>query len=316
MALKLVFILRHRITQWALLLGAGVTAVWFFVSSFSDITRIIDRASIVFVLTAIPFAALHLIAGFIAWRIARGSEKFVESVFHDAALFFASQLGKYIPGGIGNLAVMVSISNFDRFHERRGVPAMVFVTVLSASTGLMIAAVIGFWLGLHVRLAALSMCLAALLFLALLASLKFRCRRLRPLLQRFTLDININRFLRVLLWVSISWVFAGFHIVILFMATGLSFSWTYFLIALASYAFAWSVGTLFIAAPAGIGAREAALLLFSAGIFLESEVFIVALVSRIVLSALDVGLAGWGIAKIKKPRPAPSVSKVAELDRD
>ena len=296
-------LLRSRATQLSLVAIAMVAAGWFVFTNLSEIEEVIDTVSVFFVLVAVPFAGLHLFTSFLAWKIARGSEGFLKNLSNDAALFFAAQLGKYIPGGVGNFALMLSIDNLGAKSMKHSVPALAFVTVLSASTGLIVGGGIGMFHGLPVHLAATSLILGVALTALMFAWSRLkRFNFLSPLVS-FLEEMVVPRLVGIIFLVLLGWVFVGFHIVFLFMATGLTFSLPLYGLTLGLYAFGWSVGTLTVAAPAGIGVRETAFIMFSAGLFFASEIFMVALMSRILFLALDVGVGVWGLAKINKFRP-------------
>ncbi len=62
-------------------------------------------------------------------------------------------------------------------------------------------------------------------------------------------------------------------------------------VSVGAYALAWVVGFLAVAAPAGVGVREAVLVLVLAPLLETPEALSVALLSRVVLTLADLGLA-------------------------
>ena len=62
-----------------------------------------------------------------------------------------------------------------------------------------------------------------------------------------------------------------------------------------AFALAWCVGYVAFIIPAGAGAREAALVLMLSGVMSPGRALLVAVVSRVLMSGADLGLAGVAI---------------------
>jgi uncharacterized membrane protein YbhN (UPF0104 family) len=69
-----------------------------------------------------------------------------------------------------------------------------------------------------------------------------------------------------------------------------------FALALGAYALAWAVGFLIIFVPGGIGPRELALIAVLAPVIPSASALVVALASRVVMTAGDLAWAGVGLA--------------------
>lgn len=75
------------------------------------------------------------------------------------------------------------------------------------------------------------------------------------------------------------------------------------LLSTGAFAGAWSIGFLLVIAPAGAGAREAALILLLGSGMSGPQATVVAVVSRLLMTAGD--LAWGGVAALAAPKRAP-----------
>jgi uncharacterized membrane protein YbhN (UPF0104 family) len=119
----------------------------------------------------------------------------------------------------------------------------------------------------------------------------------RPPLER---PADLAATLRAVGWSLLGWALFGAHIWLLSMAAGGSGK-TLPLTAAGAYALAWTVGFLVFIAPGGIGAREAALTIALSPMLPAGAPIVVAIVSRVVFTLVD--LIGAGTAFLLGGRP-------------
>src|SRR5665647_371356 len=97
-------------------------------------------------------------------------------------------------------------------------------------------------------------------------------------------------------WSVAGWLLAGLQIWLLGIAAGMEASATSYLICAGGYALAWSLGFLFVPVPAGVGVREVVLVAVLSGVLDHGGVLVVVLISRAILTVVDIGLAGTAAA--------------------
>jgi uncharacterized membrane protein YbhN (UPF0104 family) len=107
---------------------------------------------------------------------------------------------------------------------------------------------------------------------------------------------------RALAWTTLGWLFYGAHAWLL-ISEFAGRSAHVFALALGAYALAWAVGFLIIFVPGGIGPRELALIAVLAPVIPSASALVVALASRVVMTAGDLAWAGVGLAVGRAGRP-------------
>jgi len=75
-----------------------------------------------------------------------------------------------------------------------------------------------------------------------------------------------------------------------------------------AFALAWVVGLVVVVAPAGVGAREGALVLLLAGTMGTGDALVLALLSRAVLVVVDLISAAATLGGRSRRRPVPGES--------
>ncbi len=210
-------------------------------------------------------------------------------------VFFVGQLGKYLPGSVWPVVTQMELARRYAVPRVRTATAAVVAMVLSLLCGVLVAAATlplvaadearGYaWLLLAVP------ALAALL----------RPRTLNPLLRwalraarRPPLDhaVTWSGIARAGGWAVLMWVCYGVQVWLL--ARDLGGSGAELLpLSLGAFAVAWSAGFLFVVAPAGVGVREAGIVLFLGPAIGTPEATVVAVCSRLLLTLADLVWAG------------------------
>jgi uncharacterized membrane protein YbhN (UPF0104 family) len=212
-------------------------------------------------------------------------------------IWFIAQLGKYVPGKVWVLAAQVELGRQYKVPRLRMVSATLLNMAITMATGLAIAAVAlpltspdatakYWWL-----FAVAPVLLASLHPKIVTWALNLGLRIIkRPPLER---PADLAATLRTVGWNLIGWALFGVHIWLLALAaggTGKSLPFA----AIGAYALAWTVGFLFFIAPGGLGAREAALAITLGPVLPAGAPLVVAIVSRVVFTLVD--LIGSGVA--------------------
>jgi glycosyltransferase 2 family protein len=286
-----------------LLVAAAVVValVWGVARNWTEISQDLQRVSLGAVLLSFAPAALGTWLTMLGWRVVLAD---LGSPLHMApagGVFFVGQLGKYLPGSVWTVLVQADMASHLHVPRRRtGVAGLVTIG-LSVLTGILVglpalplllrqsSGGTG-WLVLAVPL------LAVLAWPALLnrmIALGLRVLR-RPPLEH---SLSARAVLTTVVLYAVAWLLFGVHILVLSFSVGAGASAT--LASLTGYALAGSLGMLTVILPAGLGARDAILTLVLASAMPVSAGTAVAIVSRFVVTIVDVLAAagGWAYAR-------------------
>lgn len=212
------------------------------------------------------------------------------------AVFFVSQLGKYIPGGVWTIAAQVDMAR--RHGLRRaamGVGALLFIG-FHVATGIVVAALL---LPLGTPdllreqpwvLAVTALPLLGLLPPVLNTGIGVGLRLVRqPALPR---PLRGRELLRPLGWLLPVWtVFGLATYVVAQPLLDRGDRLTLLLLSVGGFALAWVVGVLVIPAPAGVGARELALVFALSPMLTVTQATSVAVILRVAHTTSDLALA-------------------------
>lgn len=221
-----------------------------------------------------------------------------------SAVFFVSQIGKYVPGGVWNLVAVSELAADRQVPRRRSLAGMAVTLLISIATGLVVAA-FGLALapegaraqfGVAVWFLPVLVVLLVPAVLNRLISVALRVTR-RPPLEH---ELSTGGTLAAVAWSFVAWLLAGLHLWLLALATGQEASARSFALAAGGYALAWVVGFVVIVVPAGVGAREVVLIAVLAGVLDQGAVLVVTIVSRVLLTAIDLIMAGLGWAALRR----------------
>jgi uncharacterized membrane protein YbhN (UPF0104 family) len=225
------------------------------------------------------------------------------SLCHASHMFFLSQLGKYVPGGVWNIVAAAEIGADYRIPRRQSVSAMVVAVLVSIVTGLALAVVSmpfapeGATLNSGRAVWALPIFVTVLAPPVLNRLLNAALRMIRrPSLKQ---PVTAHGIKAAVLWSVLAWLFAGAHIWILGSAVGLEASFNTLALVTGGYALAWSTGFLIFISPAGAGVRELVLAALLASELEPGGVLVVVLISRAILTWWDL-LLGLGAATMAR----------------
>ena len=216
-----------------------------------------------------------------------------------AKISFVSQLGKYVPGVVWAFAAQVELGREAGVPRRRSLTAVAVSLAITIGAGLAVAAaatpiaspglVQRYWWALAaVPVIVIGLCPPV--FGRMMDGLLSLARR-EPLERRLTWP-NLAR---AVAWTLLGWALLGLQVWLLLadMVTG---GPRLYLLATGGYALAFSVSTLLIVFPSGIGAREVVLVAALATVLSPGNAVAVALVVRVVTTASDLAWGGIGLA--------------------
>jgi glycosyltransferase 2 family protein len=252
---------------------------------------------------SISGAALAAVAGagcmMLAWREVLadlGTPLAVPAAFR---IMFVAQLAKYVPGAVWAFAAQVELGHDYRVPRRRGATAVVIALALVLGVGLLMAAVAlsvasagaarQYWWALAITpLILIGLCppvLGRLLDRALMLV------RWPPLERR----PSARGVARALAWTALGWLLWGLQAWVLVRdITGRGAH--VLVLAIGAYAIAWSAGILIVVFPGGIGPREVALVAALAPVMPRGAALVIALISRVVMTASDLIWGAVGLA--------------------
>ncbi|WP_336923860.1 lysylphosphatidylglycerol synthase domain-containing protein [Aquipuribacter sp. SD81] len=214
-----------------------------------------------------------------------------------AHVFLVGQLGKYLPGSLWHVVAQVELAADHGVSRRRSASATVVHVVVVFATALVLG-VSGFALvpdllpGGYSWVALLVVPLLVLLWPPVLNRVLARVLALarRPPLEH---TISHRGAWRTTGLAFASWLSIGAQTVVLVSRVGdIGLSVRLVVLGVTAFALAWCVGFVTVISPAGAGAREAALVLMLSGVMSPGRALLVAVVSRVLMTAADLGLAG------------------------
>ncbi|MFD3688719.1 lysylphosphatidylglycerol synthase domain-containing protein [Nocardiopsis sp. NPDC058631] len=227
-------------------------------------------------------------------------------------VMFVGQLGKYLPGSVWAFVAQVELARDWHVPRSRGAAATLLAVGVTVAVSLAVAAVT---LPLSSAEAARrwwwALALAPLLLAALhprvvgwgirLAALPFA--RFREVAEAGPLGLGGRAMAAAVGWTLVAWVPLGAHVWLLTWAVG-GDALRSLGPAAGAYALAWTLGLLVVFAPAGLGVREAVLVVALAPVVDAGAALVVAVLSRLVMTVADLGWAGLSV--LLSPATAPA----------
>ncbi|TFI57486.1 hypothetical protein E2493_14865 [Sphingomonas parva] len=291
--------LKSRPARAAFLLVAVAAAVAALATMRDQVSEGLSRVATADLGAALCFSLLHLLCAAAVWRAVLSELR--SGITAPAALriFFLSQIGKYLPGGIFTFAAAAEMGHDAGLSRRYTVSTLVITLVLTLATGTSLALVLlpladpvalapYWWVGLAV--VAIAPVLHPAVLRRLLAFARVRTER----------DLTGRGIAIASAWAAACWVTIGLQVWLLAGAVGAPLSFATLCLATGGYALAWVVGFLVIIAPGGFGARDAVLALVLASHLGPAEALVVSLLSRVVTTAAE--FAGAAVALVLSRR--------------
>ncbi|WP_047867392.1 YbhN family protein [Nocardiopsis sp. RV163] len=220
-----------------------------------------------------------------------------------ARVMFVGQLGKYLPGSVWAFVAQVELARDWNVPRTRGAAATLLAVGVTVAAGLAVAAVS---LPLSSAEAARRWWWALALAPVLLAALHPRVvgwgirlaarpfARFREVAEAGPLDVRGRSMAAAVGWTLVAWMPLGLHVWLLTWAVG-GEALRSLGPAVGAYALAWTLGLLVVFAPAGLGVREAVLVVALAPVVDAGAALVVAVLSRLVMTVADVAWAGLSV---------------------
>ncbi|WOF24177.1 lysylphosphatidylglycerol synthase domain-containing protein [Microbacterium betulae] len=303
---RVVGALRSPAVKWAFLAIALAFAVWFVARNWTGISTALRDMPAWTLGASLGASVVYVALTLVAWRTILKDLGHPLGLGPSTALFGLSQLGKYIPGGVWNIAAAADLGLAHRIPARRSVAAMSVAVLISMVSGVAVGAV-GFLVAPTPALAEWAWVMwfgVPLLVLLLppvmnrLLALVWRAMRLAPLDTSFsTAGIGAAT-----LWSVLAWIAAGLSVGFLAVGLGAPLTAATWVQSTGGYALAWVAGFVVVFAPAGAGVREVVLAAALAGALPAAAAVALVLVSRVLLTVVDLCLAGAGVLVARAER--------------
>ncbi|GAB7004487.1 lysylphosphatidylglycerol synthase transmembrane domain-containing protein [Nocardioides sp. AN3] len=221
-----------------------------------------------------------------------------------ARVYFVSQIGKYIPGSVWPMLMQMELTRRHGLSKTANAAGMLVAMLV----GIVTSGLIGVGALVLVNRDALQTYWFVLLVLPLgLFMLKptILSRTVMLLAKLLRKDVRLDppeskHLLLAAAWSMVSWLLFGVHAWIIAKDIAASGD-VPFGQALGAFALAWLVGFLVVISPAGVGAREGVLVVAFSGSLTTAEGLAFAVVSRVVLTAVDALAALVGT--LLRPHP-------------
>jgi hypothetical protein len=292
---------RGRAT-WKTLARAGVLLLSFAVllvalaRRWSEVEPLLGRLSILAVASAAVAVLVGALCSFLSWRAILTDLGSPVPLSAGMRIYFLGQLGKYLPGSIWTALVQMELGRDYQIPRRASAAAAAISMFMVLGVGLLVALFVLPLLGSGAfgqyswALAVLPLLLLTLYppLLNRLVRVLLRLARREPMPK----DLTLAGIVRSAGWALLMWAFYGLQI--WFLARGIGVGGPALLVrVMGAFAGAWAIGFLLVVAPAGVGAREAALILLLDPVMPGPQATVIAVVSRLLFTLADFG---WGAA--------------------
>ena len=300
---------RSRLARWGFVAVAVGLADWAVVSHRTEVLsalRRLDAATLA--AAALATAGNVLLAGMVWWTAMSdlGSRLPLRVA---ARIFYIGQLGKYVPGSVWPLIAQAELGRDYQVPRRRTATATVVTMLLGVTSALLLALVtLPFAPGgvLPAGVGWVELLVIPLLVVLHPAVLSRGVNRALRLAGREPLEqpTSLGGTARATAWAVGSWAFAGLQVFVLAVGLGAPADAGTLALAIGGYALAWAVGFVVVVAPAGAGARELVLAAFLSRVLDSGSIVVAVLLSRVLFTCLDLGLAGLAVIAVRRHLPA------------
>lgn len=284
--------------RWSLFLVAAALLTWAVLSQWDAVAAAAADVGWGAVVLATLAAMAALGFNTLSWRAVMRSVGLEAPGMEAASVFLVSQAGKYVPGAVWPVLAQSEFANAHGLSRTRGMTG----SLVAMAVGVVTAGVVG-TLGLVVwapgALADYWWALVVVVALATLLVPAVLTRALRLVLRLLRRSAELPTIAgRALLvsaaWSAANWLALGLQawILLRILAPGTESLWS---LATGAFALAWLVGFLVVFAPAGVGPREAALVVLLAAVATRPEALALALLSRFAMTLADAVGLGCGV---------------------
>jgi uncharacterized membrane protein YbhN (UPF0104 family) len=300
--------------KWAAAVVAVVLLVVGVARQWSEIVADFARLDAATVTLGVVLTLVALVANMLSWRAMMAATGARVRLAAASSIFFVGQLGKYIPGGVWSIAAQAELGRahgLARTGSAVASLASMLVSMVTAALVGIVALLFGspdgvstfWWLGIVVVIGLIALTPPVLGRLIAIAMKVLR----RPA-QEITLTWRGT--VMSIVWSVLMWLAYGGQATFVLQAFGAG-SAALFPVATGAYAVAWLVGFLVVIAPAGLGPREAVLLLLLGSVTNQTGALALAVISRAFMTLGDVVLAGLGSGLAVRHRRRTTVADPA-----
>jgi uncharacterized membrane protein YbhN (UPF0104 family) len=283
------------------LVAAVGFALWRFGPESADVGEDMLHASPLAMLLALVFTFIGLIAFGLMWlRVVRGYG-YTIGWRRGLGIFFIGQLGRYILGSVWSFGAQATMARDVGIPFRTTLTAgLVGLGISLASSGFVGGLVVAFGL-LPIPVPGFVGIIVAVVALAAMSPWVINFFGTRFAGKTAILRFGIRDIAVILLLMIVTWVAYGLSLI--FVSTGVGTPTTGWFdsvgTATGAYALAYIVGVVIVFAPAGLGAREAALTVLLVPLFSLESAAAVAVLARIPTTIADFTLAlvAWLLAR-------------------
>lgn len=220
------------------------------------------------------------------------------------AVYATGQLGKYVPGGIWTVLAHAEAGRASGLSRASTGSASLIAMIITLGTGVIVGAGALFgssgglggywWLALVLAACVVALHPRVITMLLRIAAKVLRRDVIVPTITWATLS-------RAVAWTLVGWIVFGTHLYAVAQALEIEADGM-FARSIGAYALAWAVGFVVVFAPAGVGVREVAMVAVLGPTIDDTAAVALAITSRLVLTAADLGWGAWGIAMIRSIR--------------
>jgi uncharacterized membrane protein YbhN (UPF0104 family) len=303
--------LRSPWVRWGFLAAATALAVWYVLGNREPLLRAAADLSAAAVALVVALGALSVGCTLLAWRAVLADLGSPLSLRRAVAVFGISQLGKYVPGGVWNVVAAAEVGAGHGVPRSRSATSMLVAVAVSVASGAAVGAValplvsagaLGAWSWVVWAAPAVVVVLAPPVLNRLVGLALRLARRDAP--ER---PMTWGGLGRAAAWSVAGWLVAGLQLWVLCTELGLPPTLRTYALATGGWALAWTAGFLVVVAPAGAGVREVVLAAVLAGALAGPAAALAVLASRVVLTMIDLALAGAGLLLARGVRRAEPV---------
>jgi uncharacterized membrane protein YbhN (UPF0104 family) len=299
-------VMGSKLVRWgfvAVTVGLGAYAV---AREWGHVRSALASLGFLPVVGALVAVLAALLAAMQVWRVLLAALGSPLPARPAARIMFIGQLGKYLPGSIWPVLAQMELGNEYQVPRHRSASASVLTMLLVTLTGLLTALVALPFVAGSTDYAWALLAAPALLVLLVPRVLNAILNRVLRLARRPPLEVELTgrAIAGALAWSFVSWAFYGVQIWVLTLALGAPAGKSA-LLALGGFAFAWTIGFLFVIAPAGAGVRDVLLALTLGLVLGHGAAIAITLVSRVLLTIGDLVTAGLAAAFTRRPGAPP-----------
>jgi len=273
---------------------------------WQQVRPLLGRLTVAGLLAATVAVLAGHLATFLSWRAILTDLGFPLPLVGGLHVFFPGQLGKYLPGSIWTAVAQMELGRDYRVPQRVSGAAVAATLLISVGAGLLVAVVLVplaglgalgryWWVALALPVVAL---LASPPVLNRLLGLALRLARRAPLPR----PLSMAGTLRSVGWALAAWLCYGGQVWFLAHQLGVAGGLRLLAHSTGAFAGAWCVGFLLVIAPAGAGAREAALILLLGPSMSGAQATVVAVVSRLLFTVADLAWGGVAVLAGRRHR--------------